>query len=91
MTHKLGKSYITTHREDGELIIDMLFVHADERGRKMGYKLLGLAVTESEEKKLTLTLCAEPDEAGLPTEKLVEYYRNFGFVSHPDCDELMTY
>jgi len=88
----IDNSYIILSIENDELIVDNLFVSADERGNKLGYKLLDMAVTKAKELGLTLSLYASPDEDdALDTEGLVAYYRDYGFESDPDCDQLMTY
>lgn len=88
----IGNSYIQFSIEADELIVDILFVSINERGNKLGYKLLDCAVTEANELGLTLSLCAYPQEDGaLNTNDLIAYYRDYGFESHSDCDQLMTY
>ena len=88
----IGNSYIQLSIENDELIVDSLFVSADERGNKLGYKLLDMAVNKAAELELTLSLYAEPQEDdALDAEGLIAYYRDYGFESDADCDQLMVY
>jgi len=91
MRHKINKSYIMFSKENNEIVIDKLFVDPNERGQHLGYKLLDVAKKYADKKGLNLALYAESDDPVFSNYDLVEYYRNYGFESNGDCDQLMTY
>lgn len=87
MKNNIGKSYIEYTEEDDRIVVDMLYVAEEDRGNKMGYKLLD-TVCKSASKNVELY--AESDECKA-SEWLVEYYREYGFKSNPDHDQDMVY
>ena len=92
MKHINGKSYIQYSEGFGEIVIDKLFVHKDERGDKKGHSLLSFVLIASQNQGFNMSLCAESDEpSNINNEQLIEYYEEFGFESDADCDQLMTY
>ena len=88
------KSYIKYSQDDineKELVIDMLFVAHKDRGQKKGYELLQEAMDYAWDNGYkNVSLFVEPQENGITEDALVEYYRNFGFESDGDCDQLMN-
>ena len=99
MKKNYGKSFIEYNVEDEELVVEQLYVHDQQRGERMGYFMLTQAVQYARENGIQeITLYAEPQEEMNPkyeawstVDWLVEYYRDFGFVSHGDNDQLMRY
>ena len=92
MTHNINKSWIQYSEECGEIVIDKLFVDPSERGQRKGFKLLDIVVKYAKDQKMNVGLYAESDEPdSLSNENLVNYYRDYGFESDGDCDQLMTY
>jgi len=88
----IKESYIQFSEESGEIVVDKLFVDALQRGLKLGYELLKIALDHARTLNLNLSLYAESDEPDIiSNDKLVEYYSDFGFESDSDCDQLMTY
>ena len=92
MKHCIGKSFIKYNEDMGELVINKLYVHPSQRGQRLGYRLLDVAVDYAGSKNIAnVGLFAESDEDSLSNEKLIEYYKGYGFESDGDCDELMNY
>lgn len=95
MKYEIGKSHVEfdpSVMDDTEIEIETLYVHPQERGRRMGYRLLDYVVKYARDNGYEkVGLCAFPDEAdGIPEEALIEYYREYGFESDGDCDSLMS-
>ena len=91
MKEILGKSWVQFSEECGEIVVDKVFVDPSERGRLRGYKLLDIVLEYARSQNMNIGLYAESDEETFSNEDLVEYYRNYGFESDGDCDQLMTY
>jgi GNAT superfamily N-acetyltransferase len=91
MKHEIGKSFIKYSKENGEIVVDELFVSPDQKGGKLGYALLDIARDFAELQKMNLALYAEVQSGYMDNDVLVEYYRKYGFESHPNSDQLMIY
>lgn len=73
-----------------ELIIEMLFVEPSHRRRGKGKILLKRAIDYARKKGYKkIGLYAHAD-GGMSTDRLVQWYRDAGFDSDGDCNELMT-
>ncbi len=88
----LLNSFIQFSEEGGELVVDKMEVSLGDRGQLLGHKLLDIALVCARKMELNLSLYAESDNPdSFSNEELVDYYRDYGFVSDGDCDQLMTY
>ncbi len=91
---EIGKSYAQVSQsdtDDNELVLDIVWVAEDQRGQGIGKQLTQMAIDYAREQNKKLGLYAEPQDGnGLNQEALVEFYRNMGFESDGDCNELMS-
>lgn len=84
MRIEIDKAYVEYKEdicEEDTIEISMLYVPFENRGNKLGYRLLeGVKEWSINNGYTKLSLCAYPQEDnGMTTEELVEYYRLFGF------------
>jgi GNAT superfamily N-acetyltransferase len=91
MKQAINKSFIKFDADMDDIVIEKLFVHPSQRGKKLGHKLLDIALDYARENEMNVSLCAESDEETLSNEKLIKYYEDYGFESDGNCLELMTY
>lgn len=76
--------------DDNALVLDMVWVDEAERGQGIGTQLVELAIEYAEEEGKTLGLYAEPQDDSTDQERLIAWYRRFGFKSDKECDALMS-
>lgn len=84
MKIEIEKAYIEFKKdicEDNTIEVAMLYVPAEMRGKKIGYKLLAEVEEWAKNNGYTqLSLCAYPQEDnGMTSDDLIEYYRSYGF------------
>ena len=73
-----------------ELIIEMIYVEPSHRRLGKGEILLKRAIDYAQKKGYKqIGLYAHAD-GGMSTDRLVQWYRDAGFESDGDCNELMT-
>lgn len=88
---KFGYIILSRSEEDkDELIIEMIYVDASMRRLGKGEILLKKAIDYAQKKGYKqIGLYAHADD-GMSTDRLVQWYRDAGFDSDGDCNELMT-
>lgn len=95
MTKRLNEKfgYIVLSRSEfdkEELIIEMIYVEPSMRRCGKGEILLKKAIDYAQKKGYKqIGLYAHAD-GGMSTDRLVRWYRDAGFDSDGDCNELMT-
>jgi GNAT superfamily N-acetyltransferase len=95
MTNKIKEKfgYIVLSRsgeDKDELIIEMIYVEPSMRRLGKGEILLKKAIDFAKKKGYKqIGLYAHADD-GMSTDRLVQWYRDAGFDSDGDCNELMT-
>lgn len=90
----LSKSYAQISQDDCDdnaLVLDMVWVDESERGQGIGSQLLEQAIEYAEKEGKKLGLYAEPQDESTDQDRLIQWYRSFGFKSDSECDALMTY
>lgn len=91
LNEKFG--YIVLSRSEfdkEELIIEMIYVEPSMRRLRKGEILLKKAIDYAQKKGYKqIGLYAHADD-GMSTDRLVQWYRDAGFESDGDCNELMT-
>lgn len=98
MKFKIGTSYAIVdidQMNENELVLEEVYVNPQDRGQGIGKKLVSMAIEYATKEGKNLGLYAEPqdDEGsnGLSTDALIEFYKNLGFESDADSNQLMTY
>jgi len=91
MKKQIQNSFVKYSIEEGEVVIDYLFVDKRQRGNNLGYKLLDFVKSFAKRKEMNMALFAESDDDNFSNDELVEYYEDYGFESDADADQLMTY
>lgn len=88
---KFGYIILSRSEEDkDELIIEMIYVEPSMRRLGKGEILLKKAIDYAQKKGYKqIGLYAHADD-GMSTDRLVQWYRDAGFDSDGDCNELMT-
>jgi len=82
--------YTDESNEGREVVIFNLSIDKEERGKKLGYKLLDKAIKEIMSKGYkTIFLIPEPyGDTNMTVEKLTKYYTNYGFIKKTDSREM---
>ena len=89
------KSYIHYYIDDCDdtaLTIEDIFVTESDRRKGLGKKMVKEAIEYARDnnfEKVNLFACST--NGSISDENLVEFYRECGFYSHGDCDQLMEY
>jgi len=73
-----------------ELIIEMLFVEPSMRRLGKGKILLNKAIDYARKKGYKKIGLYANSDGGMSTDRLVQWYREAGFDSDGDCNELMS-
>ena len=82
--------------EEDEVVLDMLHVNEEHRGLGLGGKMLKQAIADMLEHAKAhginrLSLVAIAQEGDFDGTALINFYKDYGFVSDGDCNELMYY
>lgn len=93
MNGETGIRWSISDMDDNELVIDNVFVSPNDRNKGLGKKLVNAAINYGKEKGFkTIGIYAEPQtDDAMDLGELIQWYRNIGFESDPDADELMSY
>jgi ribosomal protein S18 acetylase RimI-like enzyme len=91
LNEKFGYIVLSRSEEDkDELIIEMIYVEPSMRRLGKGEILLKKAIDYARKKGYKqIGLYAHADD-GMSTDSLVQWYRDAGFESDGDCNELMA-
>jgi ribosomal protein S18 acetylase RimI-like enzyme len=94
MKFQIENSYVQLSIDDSEdntLVVDIVWVEELNRGQGIGTQLMRLAIDHAKKNDKKLSLYAEPQDDTVEEDRLIEWYRDLGFESDGDCDNLMTY
>jgi len=94
MKFQIENSYVQLSIDDSEdntLVVDIVCVEELNRGQGIGTQLMRLAIDHAKKNDKKLSLYAEPQDDTVEEDRLIEWYRDLGFESDGDCDNLMTY
>jgi N-acetylglutamate synthase-like GNAT family acetyltransferase len=87
----IGKSSIeyTDEEELGiEAVLFNLFVHPEERGNKLGHKLIKIAIEEIKQRGYEKIFLVAKSKENIPDEILFKYYEKLGFYRVGDSNEM---
>ena len=85
------KGYIKYTREDNEIIIDMVYIKPEYRGKGHARRLMNRMMNRilSWKRSIPVTLLAYGQDKDTETRRVVEFYENFGFSKTEDFGDMV--
>ena len=88
------KAYIRYMEDDANskaVTIEDIFIPEEQRRKGKGRKLIEEAIEYARDNNYNaVNLYAEPTDESITKDELLEFYRDQGFTSNSDCEELMS-
>ena len=92
MTDKSYINYYIDDCDDTAITIEDLFIIESDRRKGIGKSMVKEAIEYARDNGFkSVNLYANCTDNSITNESLIEFYRECGFDSHGDCDELMEY
>lgn len=72
---------------ENDLYLAFIYIAEDKRNKSFGSELMKLLLAEADKKNLNIVVWAEPIHSEESKEKLIAFYKKFGFVTDEEVSD----